>query len=118
MKHTPTPWTLNAGMRPPRIYAHEAPETTICDMANWDIEHWGERLANAELIATAVNAFHGYTGDLANVRAGDFGLLTELLQWTVARLDVDDGMTDKEQKATIARLQPVLSRLTEGGGRE
>lgn len=51
--HTPGPWSVNFGMRPPRIWAAAAPETTICDMPRWDIEHWAEREANARLIAAA-----------------------------------------------------------------
>ena len=68
-KHTPTPWLLNAGMRPPRIYAHESPETTICDMPHWDMRHWPERLENATLIVCAVNnhdALVNATEDLAD----------------------------------------------------
>jgi hypothetical protein len=53
MTHTKGPWEINSGIRPPRIYATAAPETTITDMPRWHMEHWDERLANARLIAAS-----------------------------------------------------------------
>lgn len=51
--HTPGPWEVNFGMRPPRVWAALAPEAAICDMPRWAIENWDERSANARLIAAA-----------------------------------------------------------------
>lgn len=52
-KHSQGPWTVNWGMRPPRIGGAESAEVTIVDMPHWDIDHWGERTANTHLIAAA-----------------------------------------------------------------
>ena len=52
-EHTPGPWEINLGMRPPRIYAQHESHTTIVDLPHWLQEHWPEREANAHLIAAA-----------------------------------------------------------------
>lgn len=72
---------------------------------------WAERQANASLIVTAVNAFHGWDGDLFKVREGDFG---EALRIIELLLSADPDMPTYQSDADEA--EAFLSRLTEGGG--
>ena len=40
--------------------------------------------------------------------------LRTALEWALSRLDVDGGMTPKEQRTTVARLRAALSTTKEG----
>ena len=48
--------------------------------------------------------------DIAYVRADIADEMLAAARWAVERLDVDDGMTDKEQKTTARRLLAAIAK--------
>ena len=94
-------------------YGEEAIEDFDPDKHAW-IEVHGPYQSDQEILADLVmahaRAFHGYKGDLSNVREGDFVRLARTLRVLCL------SKTQTEINAALDEGRALLSRLTEGGG--
>ena len=111
-KHTPTPWFVNSGMRPPRIYAVADHTITICDMAGWHVEHWAERDANTALIVRAVNRDHLF-GELVTALEALLDETVDALVSTFGDGPPGDKLADEP---VIRRARAVLAKVEASDG--
>ena len=92
MKHTPTPWKLFGDPHNdlhPVIEIQAGEKTAVCHWMGFDSTVFTQKqdLANAEFIVTAVNAFHGYRGDLEKVEEGHVQKLEDKVNRLALSLD-------------------------------
>ena len=121
MKHDGTPWSIEGPDQFGDYNIHGQEKRLAVGAVVSNMRPPIVTKANADLIVTAVNAFHNYEGDLSKVEAGGFGRLVEALHYVMPRyvaalgslgIDPDHEWTLREHQQVLTRL----SRLTEGGG--